>query len=238
MSSLSPALLNKIEQIKVKKATAAARGNLRAVKFYDLQLKSFFIRNGIVYNPAALKVNMSPHTQKMLLAQTSKGLAQVENHGVPGWFRPGYKDTVRTSLWLRLSQGFRKGLTEQHQKGKLPEYFPAPSYWAKKVRASDFFTPSNPEQLKQEVAQESPDTFQEGDPENVASVLQTREEQAMEVIDEATILQTEAAEEEALVETLEEPGDGALAAEEPWYHDNNKLMLAGGALLVLLAVSK
>jgi len=238
MSSLSPALLSKVEQIKVKKATAAAKGNLRAVQHYDLLLKSFLSRNGIIFNPSSLKVKLHPHTQKMLLAKTANGVAAVQSHGVPSWFRPGYKNTVRVALWLRLSTAFRQGLTAQHQKGLLPEYFPAPSYWAKKVRPSDFFTPSNPEQLKHEVAQEDPAIFQEADAENVTEVLAVAEEQALEVIDDGTILQAEAVEEDALLETLEEPGTNALQADEPWYHDKNKLMLAGGALLVLMAVSK
>lgn len=235
---MDPALKEKAHRLKILKSKAAALGNLRAAKHYNVLLKRLLVSHGVIYDPKALKVVPPLTTRRRLLERRARGLAALQHHKVPSWFRPGFSSEARVRTWLRLSGYFRRGLTEQHEKGLLPEYYPAPSYWARKIRASHFYVPTPPEVIIQEVQEEDPSVLEEAPAEDVVKVMQTAVKQSIELADETNELNAEAEEENALLENLEKPGEGKLAAEDPWYNDPNKVFMAAVAGVVALAVIK
>ena len=235
---MDPAIREKAHQLKLLKSKAAAVGNLRAVKHYDLLLKKFLTANGVVYRPGALEVFPPKVTQDRLIEKNARGMEALHRHKVPSWFRPGYSPQIRVRLWLRLSVAFRQGLIKQHQKGLLPEYYPAPSYWAKKIKPSDFYLKPPPSVVVAQIEKEDPLLLQEEDPAAVVEVMSAAEDQSLALMDELVAFNAEAQEEDALVATLEDPGEGNLAAEEAWYQDPNKVFLAAVAGVIALAVIK
>lgn len=231
-------LRDQAHRLKIKKSKAAAVGNLRAVKHYDLLLKALMVKNGTIYDPAALQVKPSRLAQQNMLKRRADGQAKVAQYKVPPWFRPGYDNHLRVRLWLRLAPPFRKGLEKQHRKGLLPEYYPSPSWWARKLKPSDFYTKPAKEEVIEAIMQEDPTVLEEESPEVVVPVMEIAEDQLLDLVDEATVLAAEASEEEAVLETLEQPGEGKLIAEQPWYDDPNKVLMAGVAGLIVLSVLK
>lgn len=235
---MDPAIRDKAHRLTLLKAKAAAVGNLRAVKHYDALLKKFLLENSVIYSPSVASVLPSAGTQGDMLQRQAEGERLVRKHNVPDWFRPGYTGQIRTSLWIRLSDRYKKGLAKQHALGKLPVYYPAPSYWARKIKPSDFHMKTPPAMIMSEVVEEDPTLLQEVEPEKVVAVVEAAEDQVMDVADSVAIVQAEAEDEDALIATLEQPGEGKLKAEAPWYDDKNKVFLAAVAALIAVAVVK
>ena len=234
----------KAAELALLKAKAGALGNLRAVKQYDLMLKQFMLANNLDADPAMGTVRLPAYADAALRKAAMRDQALLDKHKVPVWFRTGYHPQVRTQLWVRLSSRYHDFLQKQHRLGHLPLYGPAPSYWAKHIRPSDFFVKTPPEKIEEEVvtaiAQVSPATLAtnpgkvEQAVEMVTQELVETEGKIAEISDLQSELAAESIEEETLVETLEQPGEGMLRSEEPWYEDKGKLLFAfaGGLLLI------
>ena len=235
---MDPALKKQAHKLKILKAKAIAAGNIRAVKHYDFLLKKMFVTNGVIYDPAALKVKPDLHAQQVLISKKAKGVASLVRHKVPGWFRPGYDAMLRSHLWVRLAPAFRKSLLKQHEKGLLPEYYPSPSYWARKIKVSDFYLKEPTSVAVDDVIADDPNVLQETTPQEIAVVMDVAEDQLLDLIDETALLAAEAVEEKTVLTTLESTGEGKLAAEEPWYHDSSKVFVAAVAALLALVVIK
>lgn len=235
----------KAAELALKKAKAAAAGNLRQVKQYDLALKTFLLENGLVASEDVGKIRLDPGVEANLKADTIQKREMLAKYKVPAWFRTGYDGALRVQLWLRLSRRYRKFLMDQHNAGNLPVYAPSPSYWAKHIRPSDFYKKPEPAKIEQEVVKEvaavspqaaaSPVIQQEAT--QVAEVIEKVEEKAMEVADLELELAAENVEEQALMDSLEQPGKGMLRSEEKWYEDPSKsLFIFAGALLLISAM--
>ncbi len=243
-NALPPALAAEAHRLGVMKAKAAARGDLRATKHYDLLLKKLMLDHGILHDPRLGKVWPDRPTRTALAETRIDRLHALDRHEVPPWFRPGYDDRVRLRLWLRLSTQFRETLRRRHAQGVLPLYLPAPSYWAKAIRPSDFYAPATETEVEAVVqaANGANGIIVEagnGDPDEpsvATEVVNQYEAQAAEVADLSQALAAEAIDAEALASTLEAPGAGVLKTEEPWYEDRGKVALAIVGSLVLLSV--
>ena len=161
-------------------------------------------------------------------------LKALGRHEVPSWFRPGYDDRLRLRLWLRLSRRFRNFLLKENEAGRLSVYLAAPSYWAKVIRPSDFYLRMPPAQIEAIIAETT-----NGSVEDAVVVAEVVDAQAAEVADLEQATFAEEVEDQALVETLEQPGSGVLATEAPWYDDPLKLVLAlAGGLMFLREVQR
>ena len=234
----------KAVELALLKAKAGAMGNLRAVKQYDLMLKQFMLANDLDTDPSMGTVRLPAYADAAMKKTARQRQALLDKYKVPAWFRTGYDARVRAQLWIRLSRRYQNFLLEQNKLGNLPLYAPAPSYWAKHIRPSDFFVKTPPQQIEEAVvatvAQGSPDLLAtkpvqvEQAAEIVADAVVEAEDKIVEIADLQSELAAESVEEEALVETLEQPGEGMLRSEEPWYEDKGKLLFAfaGGLLLI------
>ena len=89
-----------------------------------------------------------------------------------------------------------------------------------------------------EIAKNDPQVLAETTPEGAAEVVSVAEDQLLGLMDESALLAAESEEEQALLGTVEETGQGKLAAEEAWYQDPNKLFMAAVAGVLTLAVIK
>ena len=237
----------KAVELALKKAKAGAQGNLRAMKQYDLMLKQFMLANALGSNPAMGEVRLPTYADEAMQKAAIKRQVMLDKYKVPSWFRTGYDARLRVQLWLRLSRRYQKFLVAQNQLGNLPLYGPAPSYWAKHIRPSDFFVKTPPEVVEEKVIE----TVHRIDPHSaaavpeqvteaaqvVASAVSETEDKAIEISDLQSELAAESVEEATLVDTLEQPGEGLLRAEEPWYEDKAKLLMAFvGGLVIISAV--
>ena len=236
----------KAVELALMKAKAGAQGNLRAVKQYDLVLKQFLLANGLEYGPDFGKVRLPTYADAAMKKTYAQRQAMLTKYKVPVWFRTGYDDRARVQLWVRLSGQYQKFLIKQHKAGNLPLYAPAPSYWAKHIRPSDFYKKMPKEEvketLKEGIAQVDPAAAASVPVEQVAEIIsqevEKAQEKAAEVLDLQSELAAESIEEQALVDTLEQPGAGMLRSEEPWYEDKGKLLLAFAGGLVLISAMK
>ncbi len=233
-------------ELALLKAKAGARGNLRAVKQYDLMLKQFLVANNLEFGPDFGKVRLPSYADATLKQKAANEQALLNKYQVPIWFRAGYSNQLRLQLWMRLSNQYQKFLIKQNKLGRLPLYSPAPSYWAKHIRPSDFLRKQPKEEikesLKEAIAQTDPAAAASVEVEEVAEVVaqevEKKEEKVAEVLDLQSELAAESVEEQALVDTLEQPGAGMLRSEEPWYEDKGKLLLAFAGGLVLMSAMK
>ena len=94
-NALPPALAAEAHRLGVMKAKAAARGDLRATKHYDLLLKKLMLDHGILHDPRLGKVWPDRPTRTALAETRIDRLHALDRHEVPPWFRPGYDDRVR-----------------------------------------------------------------------------------------------------------------------------------------------
>jgi len=241
LGGLPKALVAQVRRLGLLKSQAVARGDLRSARYYDLQLKSLLVKHGVLYSKAFGKVTPPGLAAKAMAETRIDRVAGLDRHGVPPWFRPGYDDRVRLKLWLRLSRTFREVLQRRHAQGVLPLYLPAPSFWAKTIRPSHFYKATSEAEASEAMAEAGVGQVAAGDPDAVseqAQVARAYDEQVAEVADLEQEMAAEAVDAEALATTLEAPGTGKLATEEPWYEDRGKLILAAVAGLLLLSVVK
>jgi hypothetical protein len=155
--------------------------------------------------------------------------AALAKHKVPVWFRTGYKVGIRAMLWKSLSKAFQQALKSAHKRGQLPYYLPAPSFVAKQVEVAAFYKPL-------EISHEEVSIVTDG--ESTVEDVRAMEEAIIETMELEKEVISEALDETALAETLEQPGEGKLASEEMWYDDKSKVFLTAAAALLALSLVK
>jgi hypothetical protein len=241
LGELPKALAAQIQRLGLLKSQAVALGDMRSARHYELQLKRLLTKHKVLYSKAFGKVTLPSRTAEAMAEVHIDRVAALDRHGVPPWFRPGYDNRVRLKLWLRLSRTFRELLQRRHTQGLLPLYLPAPSYWAKLIRPSHFYKATSQAEMNEATEQAGGDQEVAGDPDMTneqTQAAQAYDKQVAEVADLEQEMAGEAADAEALAATLEAPGTGKLASEEPWYEDRGKLILATVGGIVLLSLVK
>jgi len=228
--AIPPLIKDQVALLLVAKTSAAARGDLKKVRVLDLEIKKLLAEHGVVHPPDFSKVHPPTQSHMAMVKETRTRDAYLSKYGVPVWFRTGYDNRVRAQLWLRLSRKFRDHLKSEHRAGKLEYYYPAPSFWAKRIKPSDYRERAiSPGEIQQIAAKQGVD------PALVEATVSGLEAQVAEVADIEQELAAEDVEAAALMGTLEPSGLGQLASEEKWYEDPLKIGLV--AVVGLLFVS-
>tara|TARA_R110002060_G_scaffold6084_4_gene9282 strand:+ start:4344 stop:5105 length:762 start_codon:yes stop_codon:yes gene_type:complete len=239
-NALPPKVRQQITALLLKKGQYVSMGDLRGAREIDLAIRKILAAGNVPFNPNATTITLQSVTHAALMRERKRRDASLDTHGVPAWFRPGYKAPLRVHLWLRLRADFRKRLKRRHALGLLSVYYPSPSFWSKAVKPSDFMQPQSvqPGAVEEAVAvvnQVAPSVPAEV----VVETMDNADVNAAAVANLEQELMGEEADATELERTLEPEGSGLLASDAPWYEDNKKVLYAAvGALLVLHMVRK